>query len=53
MKKEVNPIVAVIVVVAILAAVAFFFWRATAPEGVKTAKPPAPNPPGGIPVPME
>ncbi len=53
MKKEVNPIVAVVVVVVILVAVAVLFWRATAPEGVKTAKPPAPNPPGGIPAPIE
>lgn len=53
MKKEVNPLVAVVVIVVILAAAIFFFFRATAPEGVKTAKPPAPNPPSGIPVPIE
>lgn len=53
MKKEVNPIVAVVVVVVILAAAILFFFRATAPEGVKTARPPAPNPPGGIPAPTE
>lgn len=53
MKKEINPVVAILVVVVIVAAVIFFYFRATAPEGVRTAKPPAPNPPGGIPVPTQ
>ncbi|HZO90014.1 MAG TPA: hypothetical protein VFB38_16920 [Chthonomonadaceae bacterium] len=65
MKKEVSPLTMAIVGIVILAAIVLLFWKGTTPAGVKTAKPPKPNPPtgampaepkapqGGIPAPPE
>ena len=46
MKKEVNPAVFIAVIVLIAVGAIFWFWRSAVPEGVKTEKPTAPNPPG-------
>lgn len=53
MKKEVSPALVAVVIVILIVAIVFFYWRGTAPEGVRTPKPPPPNPPSGIPVPTE
>jgi hypothetical protein len=54
MKKEVNPAVFIAVIVVLVGTVIFWFWRSAVPAGVKTEKPPVPNPPGSnVTVPSE
>lgn len=48
MKKEVSPLAVTIVIAVVACAVLFFFWRGLSVPGVKTEKPPKPNPPGGL-----
>jgi hypothetical protein len=46
-EQEIPPVLIGAVVVVAVVIFVFVVWFSGRPEGVKTAKPPAPNPPGG------
>lgn len=48
MKKEVSPLTIMLVIGVVACAVLALFWHGLSTPGVKTEKPPKPNPPGGM-----